>query len=49
MFAADAMNDVEIKDRVLERRRELNRQAAQKLRNRQKQKALCVKQVILST
>jgi hypothetical protein len=49
MSAADAMNEVEERDKVLERRRELNRQAAQKLRNRQKQKALCVKQVILST
>jgi len=33
--------------RVIERRRELNRQAAQKLRNRQKEKALNAKQVIL--
>ena len=32
--------------KVIERRRELNRKAAQKLRNRQKEKAVFAKQVI---
>lgn len=39
------MNQDEKIARMMERRRELNRQAAQKLRNRQKEKAVNVKQV----